>query len=163
MTASPPLLPLLQTYYTNSSADERRELVEEEEDHTYELLLTAETKIPASIPESQSGKSKCVVKSFCFHTLFSSVLVRILKCCPNQASYSTFICIMCQISCLRTGATCNQIKLGGPLDHVLLMLMFFKLPLWVSSIIRFTSNAIKTSVSVRWSLITGAPSLPLLG
>lgn len=60
--------------------------MEEEEDHTYELLLTAETKIPTSIPECQSGKSKRVVQSFCFHTLFSSVLVRILKCCPNQAS-----------------------------------------------------------------------------
>lgn len=50
----------LQICYTNSSADERRELVEEEEDHTYELLLTAQTKVPASTPESQSGKSTSV-------------------------------------------------------------------------------------------------------
>lgn len=53
-------LPLLQTCYSNNSVEERRELVEEEEDHTYELLLTAQTKIPASIPESQSRKCKCV-------------------------------------------------------------------------------------------------------
>lgn len=58
--AFPPLLLLLQTCYTNSSADERRELVEEEEDHTYELLLTAQTKIPLSNPEPQSSKSTCV-------------------------------------------------------------------------------------------------------
>ncbi|XP_029689817.1 ankyrin repeat and SAM domain-containing protein 1A isoform X4 [Takifugu rubripes] len=45
-----------ETCYTNNSVDERLELVEEEEDHTYELLLTAQTKIPASIPKSQSGK-----------------------------------------------------------------------------------------------------------
>lgn len=50
----------LQICYTNSSADERRELVEEEEDHTYELLLTAQTKVPASTPESQSSKSTSV-------------------------------------------------------------------------------------------------------
>lgn len=65
------LLPLLQSCYTNSSADERRELMEEEEDHTYELLLTAQTKIPASTPESQSNKSMCV----CVVILFSHLLL----------------------------------------------------------------------------------------
>lgn len=54
------LFPVLQTCYTNSKADGRYELVEEEEDHTYELLLTAQTKIPASTPESQSVKSTFV-------------------------------------------------------------------------------------------------------
>lgn len=68
-TSSPLLLlPSLQTCYTNSRADERRELVEEEEDHTYELLLTAQTKVPASTPDSHSSKSMCV-QSFRFHPL----------------------------------------------------------------------------------------------
>uniref|UniRef100_H3D4W1 Ankyrin repeat and sterile alpha motif domain containing 1A n=1 Tax=Tetraodon nigroviridis TaxID=99883 RepID=H3D4W1_TETNG len=49
---------LAETCYTNSRADERRELVEEEEDHTYELLLTAQTKVPASTPDSHSSKTK---------------------------------------------------------------------------------------------------------
>lgn len=71
---SVPSLFLLQTCYANSNADERRELLEKEEDHTYELLLTAQTKIPASIPESQSGKCKCVILSAC-----SSVLMRCLR------------------------------------------------------------------------------------
>uniref|UniRef100_A0A3B3ZL56 Uncharacterized protein n=1 Tax=Periophthalmus magnuspinnatus TaxID=409849 RepID=A0A3B3ZL56_9GOBI len=34
--------------YTNSSIDERGEQGEEDEDHTYELLLTAQTKVPPS-------------------------------------------------------------------------------------------------------------------
>ncbi|XP_044067421.1 ankyrin repeat and SAM domain-containing protein 1A-like isoform X12 [Siniperca chuatsi] len=43
--------------YTNSSIDERGELVEkQEEDHTYELLLTAQTKHPPPSQESQSNK-----------------------------------------------------------------------------------------------------------
>ncbi|XP_037540685.1 ankyrin repeat and SAM domain-containing protein 1A [Nematolebias whitei] len=40
--------------FPNSSMDERREPAEEEEDHTYELLLTAQTKVP---PPSQASKS----------------------------------------------------------------------------------------------------------
>uniref|UniRef100_A0AAQ5XAS0 Ankyrin repeat and sterile alpha motif domain containing 1A n=1 Tax=Amphiprion ocellaris TaxID=80972 RepID=A0AAQ5XAS0_AMPOC len=42
--------------YTSSSIDERREPVEEEEDHTYELLLTAQTKVPPPTQDSQSHK-----------------------------------------------------------------------------------------------------------
>uniref|UniRef100_A0A672YWN6 Ankyrin repeat and sterile alpha motif domain containing 1A n=1 Tax=Sphaeramia orbicularis TaxID=375764 RepID=A0A672YWN6_9TELE len=38
------------------SIDERGEPVEEEEDHTYELLLTAQTKVPPPSHESQSHK-----------------------------------------------------------------------------------------------------------
>uniref|UniRef100_A0A671Y8D1 Ankyrin repeat and sterile alpha motif domain containing 1A n=1 Tax=Sparus aurata TaxID=8175 RepID=A0A671Y8D1_SPAAU len=50
------LLPLLlQALYTNSSINERCERVEEE-DHTYELLLTAQTKVPPPSQESQSHK-----------------------------------------------------------------------------------------------------------
>ncbi|MEQ2162788.1 hypothetical protein GOODEAATRI_023430, partial [Goodea atripinnis] len=45
--------------YTGSSADERREPAEEQEDHTYELLLTAETKVPPPSLESQSNKGNC--------------------------------------------------------------------------------------------------------
>lgn len=68
------LLTLLQTCYTNIGADERRELVGEEEDHTYELLLTAQTKVP----ESQSSRSTCVCVpwSLCFHTFYSSCISR---------------------------------------------------------------------------------------
>uniref|UniRef100_A0A3Q1D055 Ankyrin repeat and sterile alpha motif domain containing 1A n=1 Tax=Amphiprion ocellaris TaxID=80972 RepID=A0A3Q1D055_AMPOC len=46
----------LQALYTSSSIDERREPVEEEEDHTYELLLTAQTKVPPPTQDSQSHK-----------------------------------------------------------------------------------------------------------
>uniref|UniRef100_I3KJX8 Ankyrin repeat and sterile alpha motif domain containing 1A n=1 Tax=Oreochromis niloticus TaxID=8128 RepID=I3KJX8_ORENI len=46
--------------YTSSSADEKREPVEEE-DHTYELLLTAETKIPPPPShEPHSYKGNCL-------------------------------------------------------------------------------------------------------
>uniref|UniRef100_A0A4W6DDL3 Ankyrin repeat and sterile alpha motif domain containing 1A n=1 Tax=Lates calcarifer TaxID=8187 RepID=A0A4W6DDL3_LATCA len=58
-TFSPPVLSLslfLQALYTNSSIDERGEPVEEEEDHTYELLLTAQTKVPPPSQESKSHK-----------------------------------------------------------------------------------------------------------
>uniref|UniRef100_A0A8D3BW55 Ankyrin repeat and sterile alpha motif domain containing 1A n=1 Tax=Scophthalmus maximus TaxID=52904 RepID=A0A8D3BW55_SCOMX len=44
----------LQALYTNSSIDERGERVEE--DHTYELLLTAQTKVPPPGHESHSHK-----------------------------------------------------------------------------------------------------------
>lgn len=47
--------------FTNSSADDRGEPLdeeEEEEDHTYELLLTAQTKVPPHSQESQSSKGK---------------------------------------------------------------------------------------------------------
>ncbi|XP_055079295.1 ankyrin repeat and SAM domain-containing protein 1A isoform X3 [Periophthalmus magnuspinnatus] len=37
-----------EALYTNSSIDERGEQGEEDEDHTYELLLTAQTKVPPS-------------------------------------------------------------------------------------------------------------------
>uniref|UniRef100_A0A8C2WKP3 Ankyrin repeat and sterile alpha motif domain containing 1A n=1 Tax=Cyclopterus lumpus TaxID=8103 RepID=A0A8C2WKP3_CYCLU len=55
-----PLHPLcldfsLQALYTNSSIDERGEPVREE-DHTYELLLTAQTKHPPPGHESKSNK-----------------------------------------------------------------------------------------------------------
>uniref|UniRef100_A0A671YBY7 Ankyrin repeat and sterile alpha motif domain containing 1A n=1 Tax=Sparus aurata TaxID=8175 RepID=A0A671YBY7_SPAAU len=43
--------------YTNSSINERCERVEEE-DHTYELLLTAQTKVPPPSQESQSHKDE---------------------------------------------------------------------------------------------------------
>ncbi|KAM6925055.1 ankyrin repeat and SAM domain-containing protein 1A [Xenentodon cancila] len=39
-----------EALYTNSSIEEREEPADEEEDHTYELLLTAQTKVP---PPSQ--------------------------------------------------------------------------------------------------------------
>lgn len=44
-----------QALFTNSSIDERGET--EEEDHTYELLLSAQTKVPQSAldPPSQKG------------------------------------------------------------------------------------------------------------
>ncbi|XP_044206966.1 ankyrin repeat and SAM domain-containing protein 1A-like isoform X6 [Thunnus albacares] len=48
-----------EALYTNSSIDERGEPgVEEEEDHTYELLLTAQTKVPPPSQESQSHKDE---------------------------------------------------------------------------------------------------------
>ncbi|XP_029994421.1 ankyrin repeat and SAM domain-containing protein 1A isoform X5 [Sphaeramia orbicularis] len=47
-----------EALYTNSSIDERGEPVEEEEDHTYELLLTAQTKVPPPSHESQSHKDE---------------------------------------------------------------------------------------------------------
>ena len=49
-----------QAVYTNSSIDERGETAEDEEDHTYELLLSAETKVPCHEPHepsSQTGES----------------------------------------------------------------------------------------------------------
>lgn len=48
----------LKALYTNSSTDEKGEQGEEEEDHTYELLLTAQTKVPPPNQESQSTKGK---------------------------------------------------------------------------------------------------------
>lgn len=68
---SVPMLTLLQTCYINSGADERRELVEEEEDHTYELLLTAQTKIPASTLEPHTSKSTCVYPGHFVSTPFT--------------------------------------------------------------------------------------------
>ncbi|XP_034551894.1 ankyrin repeat and SAM domain-containing protein 1A isoform X3 [Notolabrus celidotus] len=47
-----------EALFTNSSIDERCERVEEEEDHTYELLLTAQTKVPPPSQESQSSKDE---------------------------------------------------------------------------------------------------------
>ncbi|XP_041860025.1 ankyrin repeat and SAM domain-containing protein 1A-like isoform X1 [Melanotaenia boesemani] len=47
-----------ETLYTCSSIDERGKPVEEEEDHTYELLLTAQTKIPPPSQEYQSKKDE---------------------------------------------------------------------------------------------------------
>ncbi|XP_065817778.1 ankyrin repeat and SAM domain-containing protein 1A isoform X6 [Labrus bergylta] len=48
-----------EALYTNSSIAERGEQVEEEEeDHTYELLLTAQTKIPPPSQESRSCKDE---------------------------------------------------------------------------------------------------------
>jgi len=46
-----------QALYPNSSIDERGEKVPEE-DHTYELLLTAQTKHPAPGHESKSNKGR---------------------------------------------------------------------------------------------------------
>lgn len=57
---------LLQALYTNSSIDERGEPAEEEEDHTYELLLTAQTKHPPPSLESQSNKGNCVYFQYGF-------------------------------------------------------------------------------------------------
>lgn len=48
----------LQALYTNSSIDERGE---PEEDHTYELLLTAQTKVPLPSQDYQSNKGNCVL------------------------------------------------------------------------------------------------------
>ncbi|XP_051805691.1 ankyrin repeat and SAM domain-containing protein 1A isoform X8 [Acanthochromis polyacanthus] len=47
-----------EALYTSSNIDERGEPVEEEEDHTYELLLTAQTKVPPPSQESQSHKDE---------------------------------------------------------------------------------------------------------
>ncbi|XP_029362979.1 ankyrin repeat and SAM domain-containing protein 1A isoform X3 [Echeneis naucrates] len=52
-----------EALYTNSSIEERGEPVEEEEeeeeeDHTYELLLTAQTKVPPPSQESHSHKDE---------------------------------------------------------------------------------------------------------
>lgn len=49
----------LQALFTNSCIDERGEAAEEEEDHTYELLLTAQTKVPPPSQESKSNKGAC--------------------------------------------------------------------------------------------------------
>uniref|UniRef100_A0A8C2WPI6 Ankyrin repeat and sterile alpha motif domain containing 1A n=1 Tax=Cyclopterus lumpus TaxID=8103 RepID=A0A8C2WPI6_CYCLU len=62
-----PLHPLcldfsLQALYTNSSIDERGEPVREE-DHTYELLLTAQTKHPPPGHESKSNKGRDCVEA----------------------------------------------------------------------------------------------------
>ncbi|KAM3617907.1 uncharacterized protein V6R79_012503 [Siganus canaliculatus] len=46
-----------EALYTNSSIDERGEPVEDE-DHTYELLLSAQTKVPPPSQESQSSKDE---------------------------------------------------------------------------------------------------------
>ncbi|XP_041800932.1 ankyrin repeat and SAM domain-containing protein 1A-like isoform X2 [Chelmon rostratus] len=46
-----------EALYTNSSIDERGEPAEEE-DHTYELLLTAQTKVPPPSQEFQSNKDE---------------------------------------------------------------------------------------------------------
>ncbi|XP_055021698.1 ankyrin repeat and SAM domain-containing protein 1A isoform X2 [Boleophthalmus pectinirostris] len=45
-----------EALYTNSSIDERGEQGEEDEDHTYELLLTAQTKVPPSSQDSLPHK-----------------------------------------------------------------------------------------------------------
>ncbi|XP_047452575.1 ankyrin repeat and SAM domain-containing protein 1A-like isoform X3 [Mugil cephalus] len=47
-----------EALYTSSSIDERGEPAEEEEDHTYELLVTAQTKHPPPSQESQSHKDE---------------------------------------------------------------------------------------------------------
>ncbi|XP_018529901.1 ankyrin repeat and SAM domain-containing protein 1A isoform X2 [Lates calcarifer] len=52
-----------EALYTNSSIDERGEPVEEEEDHTYELLLTAQTKVPPPSQESKSHKDETTIQS----------------------------------------------------------------------------------------------------
>nr|XP_057906752.1 ankyrin repeat and SAM domain-containing protein 1A isoform X3 [Doryrhamphus excisus] len=49
-----------EALFTNSSVDERGEPAEEEEDHTYELLLTAQTKV---LPPSQEDGSACIQSS----------------------------------------------------------------------------------------------------
>ncbi|XP_061909213.1 ankyrin repeat and SAM domain-containing protein 1A-like isoform X1 [Entelurus aequoreus] len=54
-----------EALFTNSSIDERGEPAEQEEDHTYELLLTAQTKVPPPSQESQFYKdeSGCIQSS----------------------------------------------------------------------------------------------------
>ncbi|XP_077405349.1 ankyrin repeat and SAM domain-containing protein 1A isoform X4 [Vanacampus margaritifer] len=54
-----------EVLFTNSSIDERGEAAEEEEDHTYELLLTAQTKVPLPSQESQFHKDEktCIQSS----------------------------------------------------------------------------------------------------
>ncbi|XP_034028760.1 ankyrin repeat and SAM domain-containing protein 1A isoform X2 [Thalassophryne amazonica] len=47
-----------EALYTNSSIDERGEPEEEEEDHTYELLLTAQTKVPPPTQNSHFHKDE---------------------------------------------------------------------------------------------------------
>uniref|UniRef100_A0A3B3BGB4 Ankyrin repeat and sterile alpha motif domain containing 1A n=1 Tax=Oryzias melastigma TaxID=30732 RepID=A0A3B3BGB4_ORYME len=44
---------LYSFFYSHVSADVRREPVEEEEDHTYELLMSAQTKVPPPSQDSQ--------------------------------------------------------------------------------------------------------------
>ncbi|XP_051913139.1 ankyrin repeat and SAM domain-containing protein 1A-like isoform X5 [Hippocampus zosterae] len=54
-----------EAVFTNSSIDERGETAVEEEDHTYELLLTAQTKVPPPSQESQFHKDEntCIQSS----------------------------------------------------------------------------------------------------
>lgn len=52
---------LLQALYINSSIDEKGEPVEEEEDHTYELLLTAQSKVPPPSHNSHKGNKEDIV------------------------------------------------------------------------------------------------------
>ncbi|XP_077368733.1 ankyrin repeat and SAM domain-containing protein 1A isoform X4 [Festucalex cinctus] len=54
-----------EALFANSSIDERGEAAEEEEDHTYELLLTAQTKVPLRSQESQFHKDEntCIQSS----------------------------------------------------------------------------------------------------
>ncbi|XP_061699803.1 ankyrin repeat and SAM domain-containing protein 1A-like isoform X4 [Syngnathoides biaculeatus] len=52
-----------EALFTNSSIDERGETAEEEEDHTYELLLTAQTKVPLPSQESQVHKDENSIPS----------------------------------------------------------------------------------------------------
>ncbi|XP_017265048.1 ankyrin repeat and SAM domain-containing protein 1A isoform X6 [Kryptolebias marmoratus] len=47
-----------EALFTSSSIDERGEPAEDEEDHTYELLLTAQTKVPPPSQESKSNKDE---------------------------------------------------------------------------------------------------------
>ncbi|XP_048096320.1 ankyrin repeat and SAM domain-containing protein 1A-like isoform X17 [Alosa alosa] len=51
-----------EAVYTNSSIDERGEMVDEE-DHTYELLLSAETKVPYTEPHEPSSQTEEEAKS----------------------------------------------------------------------------------------------------
>ncbi|XP_057685714.1 ankyrin repeat and SAM domain-containing protein 1A-like isoform X3 [Corythoichthys intestinalis] len=68
-----------EALFTNSSIDERGETAEEEEDHTYELLLTAQTKVPPPSQESQIHKDEntCIQPS-------NSVLP---QCKPNALNH----------------------------------------------------------------------------
>ncbi|XP_031422453.1 ankyrin repeat and SAM domain-containing protein 1A isoform X3 [Clupea harengus] len=52
-----------EAVYTNSRIDERGETAEDEEDHTYELLLSAETKVPCHEPHEPSSQTEEEAKS----------------------------------------------------------------------------------------------------
>ncbi|XP_063064675.1 ankyrin repeat and SAM domain-containing protein 1A-like isoform X3 [Engraulis encrasicolus] len=56
-----------EAVYTNSSIDERAEMADEE-DHTYELLLSAETKVPYQEPHEPSSQAEEESKSKSSHS-----------------------------------------------------------------------------------------------
>ena len=72
------LFMFLQALYTNSIIDERGEPVEE--DHTYELLLSAQTKVPLPSKESHSHKGNSGLQ---YHPKEGNTWMKSLERDPN--------------------------------------------------------------------------------